>query len=75
MPERISVGIDIRVYVPEITPEQRREFAEGVMAVFRAMFPDATPIYKEGYPPAVTVHWSEDEADIKEIGKHYDETE
>ena len=54
----VRIGIDIRVELKEgMSPEKRLEFAEGVMAVFRASFPEAQPIRKTGYPSPVTVRW------------------
>jgi len=51
----MRMDINISVNVPQITADQRLEFVEGVMAVFRAGFPDAKPLESPGHPSPVTV--------------------
>lgn len=52
----MRIDIDIRVEIPEgSSPEKRLEFIEGVMAVFRAAFPDVSPLLRPDAPSPVTV--------------------
>jgi len=60
----MRMDIDIRVNVPEDTKaEQRLEFVEGVMEVFRRVYPTAEPLppISPDVPSAVTVSfWRND---------------
>ena len=59
----MRMDIDIRVEVPdyskELQGELSMEFTEGVMEVFRRVFPEANPILRPGAPPPVTVTFHE----------------
>lgn len=51
----MKLDIEIHVSVVAMTAEQRLEFIEGVMAVFRAGFPEAKPLIGRDAPSPVTV--------------------
>jgi len=51
----MRMNINISVNVPQITADQRLEFMEGVMAVFRASFPEAKPLEGSDAPSPVTM--------------------
>lgn len=60
----MKLSIDIVVSLPKLDGDKNREFVEGVLAVFRATFPEAVPLDPKGddYVPPVTVSFhSEDE--------------
>lgn len=60
----IRMEIHIQVEVPAEDNDKRLEFIEGVMAVFRATFPEVNPIIRPGAPPPVTVTFTEEEDHI-----------
>jgi len=68
----MRLDISIVVRVPSMTAEQRLEFIEGVLAIFRAGFPEAEPIYRPDVPPAVTVTFHEEELEeIEQSNKKF----
>lgn len=60
----MRIDIAIVVNVPQITGEQTDEFVEGVMRVFREVFPDAEPLPHKNIdtpsPVTVTIHTEEE---------------
>jgi len=75
----MRMDIDIRVKMPDysdkVTGDLEKEFIEGVMAVFRATFPEAEPRYSPGEPPAVTVSFWHDDGtpmDLSYKGEQHD---
>jgi len=71
----MKMHIDIRVKVPDALAEQRLEFVEGVMAVFRATFPEAEPIYEPDSPSPVTVTLFNDDGTPVDLSYHEDSTD